>query len=43
MPRWTQIHIIIGGVIGTFADLEKKKKFFGFMFGSICEKVERII
>lgn len=38
MPAWTGINVIMGGLIGTFAGIEKKKKFFGFMFGTICEK-----
>ena len=39
MPAWTGINVIMGGVIGTFVSIERKKKFFGFMFGTICEKV----
>ena len=43
MPAWTGINVIMGGVIGTFASIERKKKFFGFMFGTICEKVNVLL
>ena len=43
MPAWTGINVIMGGVIGTFASIERKKKFFGFMFGTICEKVNFLL
>ena len=43
MPAWTGINVIMGGVIGTFASIERKKKFFEFMFGTICEKVNVLL
>ena len=42
LPAWTGINVIMGGVIGTFASIDRKKKFFAFMFGSICEKVNAL-
>ena len=39
IPPWVGIAQILGGPIGTMANLQNKKKFNNFMFGTICEKV----
>jgi len=39
VPAWVGIVQILGGPIGSMANLQNKKKFSAFMFGTICEKV----